>query len=53
MRKAAGRTHGLTAEAARWAVESWALALDLVTKDEYVSAERVESAFPPASKADR
>lgn len=38
----------LTAEAARWAVESWALALGLVTDAEIEERERKQSELPPA-----
>lgn len=41
----------LTAEAARWAVESWALALNLATESEIQAKQkRIEPAAPPISK---
>lgn len=41
----------LTAEAARWAVESWALALALATEDEMQARQKtIESAAPQTSK---
>lgn len=43
----------LTPEAARWAVETWALALDLVTENEIRARQkRIESANPPRSKTE-
>lgn len=43
----------LTAEAARWAVESWALALNLTTESEIQTRQdRVEAAAFPISKAE-
>jgi len=44
---------GLTAEAARWAVESWALALNAATDAEIQARRnRVESVAPPISKTE-
>lgn len=44
----------LTAEAARWAVESWALALDLTTESEIQARQkRIEIAAPPMSKTEK
>jgi hypothetical protein len=43
----------LTADAARWSVESWALALDLATENEIQARQkRIESVTPPASKTE-
>ncbi len=43
----------LTADAARWAVESWALALNLATETEIqMRRERIESAAPQTSKTE-
>ena len=43
----------LTAEAARWAIESWALALNLATENEIQTRrKRIESAAPPISKTE-
>jgi hypothetical protein len=43
----------LTAEAARWAVESWALALKLTTESEiHTRHKRIESAKPTISKTE-
>ncbi len=40
----------LTAEAARWAVESWALALNVATDDDLASRRRQTPAAPPAAE---
>lgn len=42
-----------TAEAASWAVESWALALNLATEAQIESREKREKTLPPASNAAR
>ncbi|HEX8639427.1 MAG TPA: hypothetical protein VF692_15260 [Pyrinomonadaceae bacterium] len=43
----------LTSDAARWAVESWALALDLATESEIHSRRKIiESAAPPITKTE-
>jgi hypothetical protein len=41
----------MTAEAARWAVESWALALNLATESEIASREKSAKPAPPVSNA--
>jgi hypothetical protein len=44
---------GLTAEAARWAVESWALALDVVTDTEIEERKRKQSNQSSSAKAEK